>query len=179
MATTKYTAPGMSTDDGAAAASLLQDRLSELTDLQLTLKHVHWNVIGPNFIAVHRMLDRQFKGVRKIVDQTAERIATLGGSPIGTLAGVARDRASAGEYPLGREDTMAHLAALNHVYDSVISNHRQVMQKLEDIDLVTQNMLMEQLEIMEQFQWFVRAHLEDPSGALSSSKSGHRESSKK
>jgi starvation-inducible DNA-binding protein len=170
MTTTKYTAPGMSTNDGAAAGGLLQDRLTELTDLQLTLKHVHWNVVGPNFIAVHRMLDRQVKGVRKMVDATAERIATLGMAPVGTLGALARERGPAGEYPLARADAMVHLDALDQVYAAVITHHRQAMNKLEDIDLVSQDMLIEQLEDLEQYQWFVRAHREDPSGAIASSK---------
>jgi len=165
---TKYTAPGMSTNEGAAAASVLQDRLTELIDLQLTLKHVHWNVVGPNFIGVHEMLDKQVKGVRKMVDATAERIATLGMSPTGTLAGVARERGQAEGYPLGRADTMAHLEALDYTYSNVITNHRQAMRKLEDIDLVSQDMLIQHLEELEQYQWFVRAHREDPSGALTS-----------
>jgi starvation-inducible DNA-binding protein len=168
MTATKYTAPGMSTNDGAAVAGLLQDRLTELTDLQLTLKHVHWNVVGPNFIGVHKMLDKQVKGVRKMVDETAERIATLGLSPIGTLPGLARERGQSEEYPLGRADVMAHLEALDHTYSSLISHHRQAMIKLEDVDLVSQDMLIQQLEALEQYQWFVRAHLEDSSGALTS-----------
>lgn len=172
MTTTKYTAPGLSNNDGAAAAGVLQDRLTELTDLQLTLKHVHWNVVGPNFIAVHKMLDPQVKGVRKMVDETAERIATLGLAPIGTLGALARERGQAGEYPLGRADTMAHLEALDQVYSSVISHHRQAMNKLEDIDLVSQDMLIGQLSDLEQYQWFVRAHREDPSGAITSPKAG-------
>jgi starvation-inducible DNA-binding protein len=171
MTTTKYTAPGLSTNEGAAVAGVLQDRLTELTDLQLTLKHVHWNVVGPNFIGVHRMLDRQVKGVRKMVDATAERIATLGESPVGTLAGLARERGGADEYPLGRADTMAHLEALDHTYSNVISNHRQAMLKLEDIDLVSQDLLIQHLEDLEQYQWFVRAHREDASGALTSPRS--------
>jgi starvation-inducible DNA-binding protein len=171
---TKFTAPGLSTNDGSAAAEVLQDRLTALTDLQLTLKHVHWNVVGPNFIAVHKMLDPQVKSVRKMVDATAERIATLGLSPMGTLGSLARDRGSA-DYPLGRADTMDHLEALDHLYDEVITHHRQAMHKLEDIDLVSQDILIQQLEDLEQFQWFVRAHREDPSGKLtSSSNSGSR-----
>lgn len=170
MTTTKYTAPGLSTNDGAAAAGVLQDRLTELTDLQLTLKHVHWNVVGPNFIAVHQMLDPQVKGVRKMVDTTAERIATLGMAPMGTLSALARERGSVDEYPLARADTMAHLEALDQVYANVITHHRQAMNKLEDIDLVSQDILIGQLEDLELYQWFVRAHREDPSGAIASSK---------
>ena len=47
-----YTVPGMKSDAAERAINLLQDRLNSLNDLALTLKHVHWNVIGPNFIAV-------------------------------------------------------------------------------------------------------------------------------
>ena len=171
MTTTKFTAPGLSNNEGAAAAGVLQDRLNALTDLQLTLKHVHWNVVGPNFIAVHKMLDPQNKSVRKMVDETAERIATLGLSPNGTVQAIARDRGNE-EYPLGRDDAMNHLEALDRVYDSVIASHRQAMNKLEDIDLVSQDMLITQLADLEQFQWFVRAHREDPSGKLTSPKTG-------
>jgi starvation-inducible DNA-binding protein len=34
---------------------------------------------------------------------------------------------------------------------------------------VTQHMLIEQSGRLEQFQWFVRAHLEDSSGSISTS----------
>ena len=54
----------------------LQERLVALIDLQLTLKHVHWNVVGPHFIAVHTMLDPQVDGVRGMVDDVAERLKT-------------------------------------------------------------------------------------------------------
>ena len=83
-AAAKFTVPGMTTSDGTEVATILQDRLNALTDLHLTLKHVHWNVVGPHFIAVHEMLDPQVDAVRAMTDETAERIATLGVSPIGT-----------------------------------------------------------------------------------------------
>ena len=76
--------PGMKTDTADRVTALLQDRLNSLSDLALTLKQVHWNVTGPNFIAVHSILDPQVDAVRAMVDETAERIAALGGSPAGT-----------------------------------------------------------------------------------------------
>ena len=59
-----YTVPGLKTDSAERIVALLQDRLNSLSDLALTLKHVHWNVTGPNFIAVHTMLDPQVDAVR-------------------------------------------------------------------------------------------------------------------
>ena len=60
-----YTVPGMKSDSAERVIKLLQDRLNSLSDLGLTLKHVHWNVTGPNFIAVHTMLDPQVDTVRR------------------------------------------------------------------------------------------------------------------
>src|SRR6201985_3069524 len=110
-----YTVPGMKPDDSDKVIGLLQDRLNALNDLALTLKHVHWNVTGPHFIAVHTMLDPQVDGVRVMVDDTAERIATLGGSPVGTPGALVAQR-SWDDYSIGRADTNAHLAALDIVY---------------------------------------------------------------
>jgi hypothetical protein len=42
-----YTVPGMSEAEARSVIEVLQDRLNALTDLHLTLKHVHWNVVGP------------------------------------------------------------------------------------------------------------------------------------
>lgn len=160
-----FTAPGMSTEDADRVTSLLQERLNSLNDLALTLKHIHWNVVGPHFIAVHTMLDPQVDAVREMVDTTAERIATLGAAPLGTPGALVKER-SWDDYSLGRADAMEHLGALDLVYDSVIANHRAAMDKLEELDLVSQDILIEQLEKLEQFQWFVRAHLENSSGTL-------------
>ena len=49
----KFTAPGMDNDAAAKTIEVLEQRLVALLDLQLTLKHIHWNVVGPNFIGVH------------------------------------------------------------------------------------------------------------------------------
>jgi starvation-inducible DNA-binding protein len=160
-----FTAPGLSTQDGDAVTSLLQNRLNSLTDLALTLKHIHWNVVGPHFIGVHKMLDPQVDAVREMVDDVAERIATLGASPVGTPGALCKER-SWDDYSLGRADALEHLGALDVTYDGVIGDHRQAIAKLEDLDLVSQDMLIQQTGQLEQFQWFVRAHLETGSGEL-------------
>ncbi len=161
-----FTIPGMTLEQGAEVAALLQDRLNALTDLHLTLKHVHWNVVGPNFVSVHEMLDPQVDAVREMADTTAERISTLGLSPIGTPGALVADR-SWNDYSIGRAGAIEHLGALDLVYVGVIEDYRRDIAATEELDPVTQDMLIGQSGQLEQFHWFVRAHLETSGGALS------------
>ncbi len=87
-----FTVPGLELKDGHAVAATLQSRLHALNDLQLTLKHAHWNVVGRDFIGVHEMLDPQIDLVRAMIDETAERMATLGVSPNGLAGALVKAR---------------------------------------------------------------------------------------
>jgi len=162
----KYTVPSMSKQDGAKVAGILQQRLNALTDLHLTLKHVHWNVVGPHFIGVHEMIDPQVDAVREMTDEIAERIATLGSNAVGTPGALVAAR-TWDDYAVGRADAIAHLGALDVVYQGVISDHREAAEQTEDPDPVTNDMLIGHLHQLELFHWFVRAHLESAGGALS------------
>lgn len=163
-----YTVPGMTSAEGQQVAGILQQRLNALNDLSLTLKHIHWNVVGPHFIAVHEMLDPQVASVRAMVDETAERIATLGASPVGTPGALVQQR-TWDDYGLGRAGAIEHLGALDVVYAGVISDHRDAIEKTEQPDPVTQDMLIGQAGKLELYHWFVRAHLESSGGELSTS----------
>ncbi|MFC1415854.1 Dps family protein [Streptacidiphilus cavernicola] len=165
MSTPRYTVPGVTPADAQQVLERLQQRLHALNDLALTLKHVHWNVVGPHFIAVHTMIDPQVEAVRAMVDETAERMATLGGSPDGTPGALVAERTWE-NYKLGRADAQEHLVALDHVYSGIIVDHRRAAEATGSTDPVTQDLLIGQLHSLEQFQWFVRAHHETAGGTL-------------
>jgi len=162
---TTYSVPGLSEEGSAQLVQLLQGRLSAYNDLHLTLKHVHWNVVGPNFIGVHEMIDPQVEKVRAYADESAERIATLGKSPQGTPGAIIKDR-TWDDYSVGRDTVQAHLAALDLVYTGVIEDIRKAIHRVGDLDSVTENILEEHAAELEKFQWFVRAHLENAGGQL-------------
>ena len=163
---TEFTLPGLSEKDGREVAELLQKLLSTYNDLHLTLKHVHWNVVGPNFIGVHEMIDPQVELVRGYADDAAERIAALGLSPKGTPGAILKDR-TWDDYSVERDTVQAHLAALDLVYTGVIEDARKAIDRLEDLDLVSQDLVIGQVGELEKFQWFMRAHLENSGGQLS------------
>ena len=160
-----FTAPGLSAEDGERVAVILQQRLCALIDLGLTLKHIHWNVVGPSFISVHQMLDPQYAGVQKMVDTLAERVATMGGVPSG-LPGRLVEMRTWDDYELGRADTQAHLGALDLVYRGVVSDHRTATVEVGNLDKVSEGILIEQTGELEMYHWFVRSHLADWAGGL-------------
>ncbi|WIM86936.1 DNA starvation/stationary phase protection protein [Candidatus Mycobacterium wuenschmannii] len=162
---TQFTVPGLTEQQGAKITDLLQKQLSTYNDLHLTLKHVHWNVVGPNFIGVHEMIDPQVDLVRGYADEVAERIATLGGSPQGTPGAILKDR-TWDDYSVSRDTVQAHLAALDLVYNGVIEDTRKGIKETETLDPVTQDILIDHAAELEKFQWFVRAHLENAGGGL-------------
>ncbi|MEU6124147.1 DNA starvation/stationary phase protection protein [Streptomyces sp. NPDC047123] len=164
--TPRYTVPGISVEDAHLINGLLQQRLHALNDLHLTLKHVHWNVVGPHFIAVHEMLDPQVDQVRVMADDVAERLAALGGVAQGTPGVLVRERTWE-DYSVGRADAIAHLGALDLVYTGVIESLRDAIKQVGTIDPATEDLLIGQLRDLEKFQWFVRAHLETAGGQLS------------
>lgn len=142
--------------------------MNAYNDLHLTLKHIHWNVVGPNFISVHEMLDPQVETVRGFADDIAERIATLGSSALGT-PGTIVDQRSWDDYSIGRANAIEHLGALDLVYVGVIGDTRKAIDEIGKIDPVTEDLLIGQSGQLELFHWFVRAHLENSGGELSTS----------
>ncbi|GGR67413.1 DNA starvation/stationary phase protection protein [Streptomyces parvulus] len=163
--TPKYTVPGIEREAAGRLIGVLRMRLHALNDLHLTLKHVHWNVVGPHFIAVHEMIDPQVDQVREMADDVAERIAALGGVAQGTPGALVSER-KWDDYSIGRADAIAHLAALDVVYTGVVEDMRAAVEEAGKIDTATEDLLIGQLRDLEQFQWFVRAHLESAGGTL-------------
>jgi starvation-inducible DNA-binding protein len=68
------------------------------------------------------------------------------------------------------------LAALDLVYNGVIEDVRKAIEETDDVDLVTQDMLIDQAGALEKFQWFVRAHLESAGGKLAHKGATHEKS---
>ena len=67
---------------------------------------------------------------------------------------------------MGRDTVQAHLAALDLVYNGVIEDTRKGIKDTEELDPVTQDILIGHTKELEKFQWFVRAHLESAGGKL-------------
>lgn len=155
----EYVVPGLSEEVSEKIVAILQSRLSQEQEAALILKHAHWNVEGPNFIAVHEMIDPQVAAVLAQADETAERISTLGGSPDGTPDAIVRNRSWEGLGLKGHQSTTDYINALIAYYDEFIANDRKAIAELDELDVISSNIVQDHVQELEKFQWFLRSHV--------------------
>src|ERR1700761_810701 len=75
---------GIKANTKTAMIDLCNARLADVLDLSLAVKQAHWNLKGPNFIAVHELLDLVRAHLDVNTDTVAERVAQLDGVAMGT-----------------------------------------------------------------------------------------------
>ena len=147
------------TEVRAGAAELLNARLAEAVDLGTQAKHAHWNVKGPNFIALHELFDRIAEHVEDQVDTLAERVTALGGTAQGTVAHVAR-ASSLKPYPQDARDGRQHVEALASVLGDFGARIRKGIDEAARLgDADTADLFTEISRELDKDLWFLEAHL--------------------
>ena len=142
------------------AVELLNARLADCIDLQTQTKQAHWNVKGPNFIALHELFDKINEEVEDYVDEIAERTVQLGGVAEGT-ARMSAKRSSLSEYPINTVDGRSHVEALSSVLAAFGKGARKAINQADELgDLDTADLFTEVSRGIDKWLWFVEAHLQ-------------------
>jgi len=137
--------------------SLLNDRLADSIALQLQSKQAHWNVKGPDFIALHELFDKIVAAATEYSDLIAERIVQLGGIAEGTAPVVVK-RASLKAYPLNIADGHDHVDALSTAIAACGKGMRAGIEKSDKLgDADTTDILTEVSRGLDKWLWFVEA----------------------
>src|SRR5436309_2249622 len=141
-----------------AMIELCNARLADAIDLQSQTKQAHWNVKGPNFIALHQLFDRISEDAEENVDEIAERVVQLGGVAEGTVR-MAAKRTSLSEYPTNTVDGRSHVEALSSVMAAFGKSVRRVVAEANNLgDLDTAEMFTEISCGIDKWLWLVEAH---------------------
>ncbi len=139
---------------------LLNGRLADSIDLLLQSKLAHWNVKGPDFIALHKLFDQVYAEAGEWVDLIAERAVQLGGVAEGTLELIQR-KTNLPPYGLELTSGKEHVEALTK---SLATFGRLVRESIEAADAAgdadTADLFTEVSRGSDKMLWFVEAHLQ-------------------
>jgi starvation-inducible DNA-binding protein len=138
---------------------LLNARLADAIDLGAQSKHAHWNVKGPNFIALHELFDKVAESVEEHIDTIAERVTALGGTAHGTIARAAR-ATTLKAYPEDISEGLAHVDALSAAladFGAKVRTGIEESARLGDAD--TADLFTGVSRENDKYLWFLEAHL--------------------
>ena len=138
---------------------LLNARLADGIDLALLTKQAHWNLKGPQFIAVHEMIDGFRTEIDGHVDTMAERVVQLGGTALGTTQAVAR-ASTLSPYPTEIYKIEDHLHALIERYSKAANSVRAAIDESDEAgDADTADIFTAYSRALDKALWFLEAHL--------------------
>lgn len=155
MATQPITSP-LPEDAKEITGAILQDSLADLIDLSLTAKQAHWNVVGRNFREAHLHLDELVDLARLYTDAVAERASTIGISPDGRAATVAKTSNVTG-IDEGWHSVDDVTRAIVEILAGLVARFRERIEKTDQPDPVTQDMLIGLTGKLEEAHWMWQA----------------------
>jgi starvation-inducible DNA-binding protein len=150
---------GLNEEQREAMIGLLKTTLADQHVLYMKLRHYHWNITGPQFIALHELFEEQYDDIADKIDDTAERIRQYGDFAPGTLkAMIDLTRLTEDDTVPSAREMVANLVA---DHESVIRALREDIEVADDHDdVAVEDYLTGLLQDHQKMAWLLRAHLE-------------------
>ena len=73
---------GLEKKDMTAVINKLNDLLSSYHIFYINVRGYHWNVKGEHFFSLHQQFEELYTNLQIQIDEIAERVLTLGGTPL-------------------------------------------------------------------------------------------------
>jgi len=124
------------------------------------LRGIHWNIKGRAFFDLHVKFEELYNDANMKVDEIAERILTLGETPLHTFD----DYTNYGKVPVGRnvsEDNKAVKLIVNSLTE-LLKIERDILNKSDDADDEGTNAMMSDfISEQEKTVWMMKAWLNE------------------
>jgi len=151
---------GIPDHDREEIATLLNTLLADEYVLYTKTKNAHWNIKGPSFFELHKFFETQYKILDVIVDDTAERIRSLGHYALGSM----KDFISVTHMGEENYDFNNH----KEIIQTMVNDHETIIRIIRnDItpifnnykDLGTADFVIGLMKQHEKMAWMLRAYL--------------------
>ncbi|NDJ74813.1 MAG: DNA starvation/stationary phase protection protein [Chloroflexi bacterium] len=135
--------------------------LSDALVLYQKLHHYHWNIGGDEFFSLHVKFEELYDQWALFLDDVAERILTVGGAPVRTLA-QALETTSLQEDPGLPDDDEDFVKNILADFEAVLENIKGLVAAAEEEgDRGTAALLDDITGQVEKDGWMLKAYLKD------------------
>ena len=151
---------GLSTEKSIAISSDLNVLLANFQTYYQNLRGIHWNIRGRSFFDLHVKFEELYNDANLKVDEIAERILTLGGTPYHTF----EDYQQRSIVPVGRDVTEDE-KAIRLIVDSLkelLILEREILEASDEAgDEGTNSMMGDFITEQEKTVWMMKAWLSE------------------
>lgn len=146
------------TDQAKSVEQVLNRQVANLNVLYVKIHNYHWYVKGPNFFTLHVKFEEFYNEVTVKMDEIAERILTLKGSPAATMKEYL-ELASIQE-AAGGEDAKTMVQNLIEDFATLSNEYQEGIEVAEAAeDQPTSDMLTGFKADLEKHMWMLRSFL--------------------
>lgn len=140
-------------------ADILNTLLADEYVLYTKTRNAHWNIVGSNFMELHKFFEGQYEALDEIVDSVAERVRSLGHYSLGSMKDFLKLTHLSEEVALS--DEKVALKTLLESHETVIMNIRKDIITINDNykDLGTADFITGIMEEHEKMAWMLRSYL--------------------
>ncbi|ROP66122.1 starvation-inducible DNA-binding protein [Curtobacterium sp. PhB130] len=157
--TTNTTSPFSTTPELAAGvAQFLAPVVIDLEALVVNGKQAHWHVRGRNFIGVHELLDQIVEHAQEYADLAAERIVALG-LPVDSRIATVAANTTIPALSEGFQNSDVTITEVIADIDAALAQVRRAVEGLDEVDLNSQDVVIEIERGLTKDRWFLQAHL--------------------
>lgn len=143
-------------DIAKKVAKPLQDTVVDYLSLASVARQAHWVVVGSEFRSFHAYMDELGAELAEMIDETAERMLALGELPRGQVDYVAKN-SEVDFLPTEFIQKRDLVVALSERIAAVVKKIRARIAVLEELDLVSADLLVAAVAGLEKTLWMLQA----------------------
>lgn len=151
---------GLETKKAQELANELNSLLANFQLYYQNLRGIHWNIKGKNFFDLHAKFEELYNDANVKVDEIAERILTLGGTPLHTFD----DYLSLAKVPVGKNISQ-DVRAVELIVESLtalLQIERDILEASDEAnDEGTNSMMSDFITEQEKTVWMMKAWLNE------------------
>ncbi|MGB3516258.1 MAG: Dps family protein [Elainellaceae cyanobacterium] len=152
---------GLTSEQRQGVITLLNRSLADTYLLLVKTKKYHWDVVGPQFMTLHKLWKDHYEALTINADVIAERVRTLGGYPTGTMEGflkICSLKEHGGDVPT----TTGMVSYLLADHEQIVRNLREHIEQCSDDfkDNGTADFLTGLMVQHEEIAWTLRSFME-------------------